>query len=879
MRWQDYIPFFQTPKMAVVKDERLRIIVLFLYAAVIAFVIILTHNTKAYQIALAPSGLFYSYWLEKANMTNVVSQFKQGTETPDYCKYPEAYNYDYGTGWSYFDYLCVPLGYSELYQKGENLLFVMTYFDDTHVEVGPCDIIQNCNYTTNDSLDPRHWQWTFEDYGDGTCSCGKKQSYFTVGADDMNFVFTHRAYVHHKGKTVFEGGSSGNVTTIIKNPYGDDLVVDSMYIKLPIKTWLKFAGIDLDSDQPREGAGLSGDAPWVCGYEENVSESCEQNGPNNGAKWRVSGLKIILDLQYSGGILDAFGNGEVICTINVRVGHGWNAMGSQLTYENIGKLPVSYIDDEATDEEDDPTILKYRDRYRYGIKFEISHGGELKWVDYFSINLCIVAMMVYLNLVPSIALYIANNFMKNSDIYAKHIVDEGRTSIRLQLENRHKKESLLNAITNLSSNNNCALSKSILEKDTFIELAKVEGFGSESSKVWPFQANKIDVKTLIKETEENPDSLFSLTIGELVKKKEEIGTEIMISCNDVPSISGVYTKICDDPLEYTCGNGINTVRLVKTREWRLMYVNLDAATNTNTQNVIHTLMSSDGELFGSRLWENAKMSWKKKHRIRVIPNYKTKNTENLCMELFQHFDSDKTFTISHVEFVQILERWNISISEEVADFMWLSMDKDKRHLISFETWFDYLKPYIARCAKGTGIANIFKLVTIEIENELKCRRSIRPNVRAVPSMRLSAQFHERLDPNTGNIYNDKDDTKTNEQWKSMFDKKVKHSISKFKESLVTQMQAKTIEVKPGPLGIGFNDIEKGTIQELSEHCQPILKTNGINEHWKLYAVGHNPYSFPVLTKYINGNENYKLTFQFQSPRSELATIKIEQHEI
>jgi hypothetical protein len=73
--------------MAVVKDERLRIIVLFLYAAVIAFVIILTYNTKAYEIALAPSGLFYSYWLEKANMTNVVSLFKQGTETPDYCKY------------------------------------------------------------------------------------------------------------------------------------------------------------------------------------------------------------------------------------------------------------------------------------------------------------------------------------------------------------------------------------------------------------------------------------------------------------------------------------------------------------------------------------------------------------------------------------------------------------------------------------------------------------------------------------------------------------------------------------------------------------------------------------------------------------------------
>ena len=83
-------------------------------------------------------------------------------------------------------------------------------------------------------------------------------------------------------------------------------------------------------------------------------------------------------------------------------------------------------------------MYSYTIRYRYGIKFELSHGGELKWVDYFSINLCIVAMMVYLNLVPSIALFIANNFMKHSDIYQKHISDEGK--IRQQLEDRSKKE-------------------------------------------------------------------------------------------------------------------------------------------------------------------------------------------------------------------------------------------------------------------------------------------------------------------------------------------------------------------------------------------------------------------------------------------------------
>ena len=52
-------------------------------------------------------------------------------------------------------------------------------------------------------------------------------------------------------------------------------------------------------------------------------------------------------------------------------------------------------------------------------------------------------MMVYLNIVPSIALFIASNFMKNSDIYKKHIVDEGETFIRQQLEDRTKKEVLI----------------------------------------------------------------------------------------------------------------------------------------------------------------------------------------------------------------------------------------------------------------------------------------------------------------------------------------------------------------------------------------------------------------------------------------------------
>ena len=50
------------------------------------------------------------------------------------------------------------------------------------------------------------------------------------------------------------------------------------------------------------------------------------------------------------------------------------------------------------------------------------------------------------------------------------------------------------------------------------------GFCDESSNVWPFEEDKIDAKTLIKETEKHPDAPLALTIEELMKKKEEIGT-------------------------------------------------------------------------------------------------------------------------------------------------------------------------------------------------------------------------------------------------------------------------------------------------------------------------------------------------------------------
>jgi hypothetical protein len=106
----------------------------------------------------------------------------------------------------------------------------------------------------------------------------------------------------------------------------------------------------------------------------------------------------------------------------------------------------------------------------------------------------------------------------------------------------------------------------------------------------------------------------------------------MISCTDIPSISGVYNKICDDPLEYTCGYGTNTIRLVKTQEWRLMY-NIDQLSSK-----IRTLCSY--ELFGSRFWTHLDKKRDKK-RLRVIPNFATV-TNNKCFD--EHNDlSDIVF--------------------------------------------------------------------------------------------------------------------------------------------------------------------------------------------------------------------------------------------
>ena len=52
--------------------------------------------------------------------------------------------------------------------------------------------------------------------------------------------------------------------------------------------------------------------PWICGHESIESETCKKYGENNGIMWRISGIKLFLDLHYAGGIFD-FGNPEVTC--------------------------------------------------------------------------------------------------------------------------------------------------------------------------------------------------------------------------------------------------------------------------------------------------------------------------------------------------------------------------------------------------------------------------------------------------------------------------------------------------------------------------------------------------------------------------------------
>ena len=166
---------FTTQKLLVIEDYRIGGISRFFQLLVILFIIYDLLTKQLYFKTEIPFG-YTTVWAESNNLYNI--QTNSNLNKPSFCNNSN-YNYIYSLPyWDYRNNSCINLHYSEMYQKGENEMFYMSYFTENNIILGDCNIIQNKTCMINDKLD-------------GNCFCQnmKKRICGSYGRKkDMQFI-------------------------------------------------------------------------------------------------------------------------------------------------------------------------------------------------------------------------------------------------------------------------------------------------------------------------------------------------------------------------------------------------------------------------------------------------------------------------------------------------------------------------------------------------------------------------------------------------------------------------------------------------------------------------------------------------------------------
>lgn len=354
--------YFTTTKLLTVKNKRLGLFNSVLQMGIISYILWDLFHYELYKKVEIPSG-YTAFWTETGNLT----QIQENTDTAlvPFCQ-NDTYNYAYdSTDWVYSNISCIKLPYAEMYEKGESEFFFLTHFTEYDIQV------QNCANHTHKCLQKKY------------------QDFFTIGVEGMYLVFDH-FYT-----TTFEQGSnlgnSGltlvdtyikdvNDTTIKKFPKGKT-------IKLYVKDWLRYAGVNLD--ELNYGTPISVPHPYV---------------PNPGLPYnRLSGVEIIIKVNYHN-IKYFSGYGTPTCEITIQPNSGWSSKGSlinYLTYPNVSDVNDKY---------------RYIDRYRYGIKFKFIVSGLMGTFNYNSLITHLVSGIVLVNMstviVSMVLMYFSGDFGK-----------------------------------------------------------------------------------------------------------------------------------------------------------------------------------------------------------------------------------------------------------------------------------------------------------------------------------------------------------------------------------------------------------------------------------------------------------------------------------
>lgn len=432
-----------------------------------------------------------------------------------------------------------------------------------------------------------------------------------------------------------------------------------------------------------------------------------------------------------------------------------------------------------------------------------------------------------------IALLVAKYCMKNSDIYSQHISNEGRASIRLQLKDRSAKESLIHTIKNKL---NSPTRTKKLDKEAWVELAKIEGFTDQPEVLWPFQENEVDIHEIIKETEKNPNSPFALTVEELKKKKNEIGEKIIISCPNYPILEGVYFCVSENPTTYQNGQCLCSQDYFR-KYWTITHDNFNARSE---------------KFLGEHFWLT---NQQKQLSIHIGPYFASqKTTEDMCCDLFHLFDTNHNQAITKSEFVKILHTWGVNCTESVIEYMWQKLDEEKHNAVSLDKWIHFMKPYMEHCNVSNGIGNVFKFVVREIDQELTRKEYENRH----------GPLIEKMSSKPEDIY-----VETRSKPEEIYVSENSHSIEipvycpPTSHSMASQVK-KNILVKNGYLGVGVNQVT-GVIEFTRKDCQEIMKPF---KGWRIVSINERPYANELLDQMIDSKFSYNLS---------LIQDKIENH--
>lgn len=374
------------PKLLIIRDVRLGLVNRFFQMCVFFYLIFNLSYNETYYTTEVPRGYITSKWAESNKLYDTQREYIQNKSLDrfDYCNND---NHDYIFSlpyWDYRDINCVNLPYSEMYEKGENEFFFMTMFTEN-------EILLSSHIPENRSCD-------ILDQLDGNKLCQNYNNFYTVGVEDMNFVFDYKYITSFQQGGNFGDHKSRSVKTRFYDTNNNHIKTfkEDENIAFTVQEWLDIVNINLND--------------YNVATKKSETDDITIFEPQH-PQYRITGIQIIVNIECSNLVkVTKRKYKETVCDIKPSINEGWASKGSSITYEIYPKSLTS-----------ENFSSCYYDRYRYGIKFDFFINGEMGNFNFNNLVSTIINAVVLMGSCAAILILVISNFCCD---YTDKIVEE-----------------------------------------------------------------------------------------------------------------------------------------------------------------------------------------------------------------------------------------------------------------------------------------------------------------------------------------------------------------------------------------------------------------------------------------------------------------------